>query len=189
MNSEKHITQKIDELEQLYELQSEIITRLRRERALETDVKSKFRLEKQIEEAEKEREQTQHEIGELVNSLNEQPDFKDEFFLETKFKLWDMYEQLEKLPLGIGGIAEVYKVKNKKTENISALKILQERHHNDPKIIKRFWAEGRILGLLAGTDNHYKFPTLTKSLQKSVIPFKILTPYYHFSFSFFSFSL
>jgi len=53
------------------------------------------------------------------------------------------YEILEKV--GVGGMATVYKAKEKKTGRIVALKVPQERFVGDPRFVRRFHREAEVL--------------------------------------------
>ncbi|GGM96996.1 serine/threonine protein kinase [Thermus composti] len=53
------------------------------------------------------------------------------------------YELLEKV--GVGGMATVYKAKDKKTGRLVALKIPQERFLGDPRFVRRFHREAEVL--------------------------------------------
>ncbi|MDX2006321.1 MAG: protein kinase [Meiothermus sp.] len=56
------------------------------------------------------------------------------------------YDILEKV--GIGGMATVYKAKNKKEARIVALKIPQEKYVGDPRFVRRFHREAELLAHL-----------------------------------------
>lgn len=53
------------------------------------------------------------------------------------------YEILEKV--GVGGMATVYKAKDKKTGRLVALKVPQERFLGDPRFVRRFHREAEVL--------------------------------------------
>ncbi len=53
------------------------------------------------------------------------------------------YEVLEKV--GVGGMATVYKAKDKKTGRLVALKVPQERFVGDPRFVRRFHREAEVL--------------------------------------------
>ncbi|WP_117237440.1 protein kinase domain-containing protein [Thermus sediminis] len=53
------------------------------------------------------------------------------------------YEILEKV--GVGGMATVYKAKDKKTGRLVALKVPQERFVGDPRFVRRFHREAEVL--------------------------------------------
>ena len=57
--------------------------------------------------------------------------------------LSERYEILEKV--GVGGMATVYKAKEKKTGRIVALKVPQERFVGDPRFVRRFHREAEVL--------------------------------------------
>ncbi|GAA6756855.1 protein kinase [Thermus thalpophilus] len=56
------------------------------------------------------------------------------------------YEILEKV--GVGGMATVYKAKDKKTGRLVALKVPQERFVGDPRFVRRFHREAEVLAKL-----------------------------------------
>jgi formylglycine-generating enzyme required for sulfatase activity/tRNA A-37 threonylcarbamoyl transferase component Bud32 len=164
MNPTKQIKQKINDLEDREKLLSQKINRIRKEHAIAVDPSFKFKLEQDLKIAEEDQDKIQEEIGKLLQQIETHiAEIKGENFLSVPFNLWDIYEEIKFI--GAGGIAEVYKVKNKRTHNISALKVLKFKHHKDYEIIARFWAEGRILGVLAGTGKHHivKIRNLGKS--------------------------
>ncbi|AEV15624.1 hypothetical protein TCCBUS3UF1_5760 [Thermus sp. CCB_US3_UF1] len=53
------------------------------------------------------------------------------------------YEVLEKV--GVGGMATVYKAKDRKTGRVVALKVPQERFVGDPRFVRRFHREAEVL--------------------------------------------
>ncbi|WP_414717931.1 serine/threonine-protein kinase, partial [Thermus thermophilus] len=53
------------------------------------------------------------------------------------------YEILEKV--GLGGMATVYKAKDRKTGRLVALKVPQERFLGDPRFVRRFHREAEVL--------------------------------------------
>jgi len=53
------------------------------------------------------------------------------------------YEVLEKV--GVGGMATVYKAKDKRTGHLVALKVPQERFVGDPRFVRRFHREAEVL--------------------------------------------
>ncbi|WP_038058193.1 protein kinase domain-containing protein [Thermus amyloliquefaciens] len=57
--------------------------------------------------------------------------------------LGKQYEILEKV--GVGGMATVYKAKDKKTGRLVALKVPQERFVGDPRFVRRFHREAEVL--------------------------------------------
>ncbi len=57
--------------------------------------------------------------------------------------LSERYEILEKV--GVGGMATVYKAKERKTGRIVALKVPQERFVGDPRFVRRFHREAEVL--------------------------------------------
>ncbi|AFV75425.1 protein kinase [Thermus oshimai] len=57
--------------------------------------------------------------------------------------LSERYEILEKV--GIGGMATVYKAKDRKTGRLVALKVPQERFVGDPRFVRRFHREAEVL--------------------------------------------
>ncbi len=62
---------------------------------------------------------------------------------EEEQVLSQRYEILEKV--GIGGMATVYKAKDKKTGRLVALKVPQERFVGDPRFVRRFHREAEVL--------------------------------------------
>ena len=62
-------------------------------------------------------------------------------------KFWERYECLERL--SVGAFAEVYKVRHRLLKRVGVVKVLLEKHRLDPQVIARFWAEGKVLGLLS----------------------------------------
>lgn len=57
--------------------------------------------------------------------------------------LSQQYEILEKV--GLGGMATVYKAKDRKTGRLVALKVPQERFLGDPRFVRRFHREAEVL--------------------------------------------
>ncbi|MGC8905540.1 protein kinase domain-containing protein [Thermus sp.] len=62
---------------------------------------------------------------------------------EEEEALSQRYEVLEKV--GVGGMATVYKAKDKKTGRLVALKVPQERFVSDPRFVRRFHREAEVL--------------------------------------------
>ncbi len=62
---------------------------------------------------------------------------------EEEQALAQRYEVLEKV--GIGGMATVYKARDKKTGRLVALKVPQERFVGDPRFVRRFHREAEVL--------------------------------------------
>ncbi len=60
--------------------------------------------------------------------------------------LSERYEILEKI--GVGGMATVYKAKERKTGRLVALKVPQERFLGDPRFVRRFHREAEVLARL-----------------------------------------
>jgi serine/threonine-protein kinase len=65
---------------------------------------------------------------------------------EEEKALSQRYEVLEKV--GVGGMATVYKAKDKKTGRLVALKVPQERFVGDPRFVRRFHREAEVLAKL-----------------------------------------
>jgi serine/threonine protein kinase len=154
MNSKKHIQQRLNQLEEQYKLQDDKLNRMRRAYIIENDVTVKFRLENQIQIEEDELEGIEKKIVKLTQKA-----YEEDFYRNPR-PLWKIYEKKDEI--GAGAFAVVYKVRNRSTENISALKVLcpDNQHFSIEtrgmdKVIKRFWQEGKILGIL-GRDpgNH-----------------------------------
>jgi Cdc6-like AAA superfamily ATPase len=68
MLSIQHLRHRQQELETAYDLLSEKISRVRKEKILETDTTVRFKLEKQLEDFEQERENIEKEIQELLQA-------------------------------------------------------------------------------------------------------------------------
>jgi LuxR family glucitol operon transcriptional activator len=77
MVSIERFQQRQKELEAEYDLLSEKISRLRKDRILETDTSNRFKLSKHIEEAEQEREAIEREIEAAVQAINAEQAQKD----------------------------------------------------------------------------------------------------------------
>lgn len=73
-------------------------------------------------------------------------------FLSKPYVLWERYEKLNSL--GKGGVAQVWKVR-KGALGIAALKVLHPKFEHDPAVVARFFAEGKIMGILGDAPGRY----------------------------------
>ncbi len=76
-------------------------------------------------------------------------------FLSKTYRLWERYRRTADAPLGQGGLAEVWKVCKIHLQSTVALKVLLPKHRHDPAIVARFFAEGKIMGMLGDTPGHH----------------------------------
>lgn len=167
MATSEHLEQQLRELKQEYELLSQKIGRLRHEMVITNDVNLKFQYENQLKAAETEREELDAKIEKIENQLlkilsqkeaqevgaGREVRIKQGDFAPTSDKLWERYEQIEFI--GQGAVAEVYRVRKGTVGAEFALKVLKTVFHHELPVIARFWAEGRITGLLGNEGRHH----------------------------------
>ncbi|GAK53225.1 protein kinase [Candidatus Moduliflexus flocculans] len=107
-----------------------------------------------------------HEASEIMRFVRQELEFffgaKDPAiqvekhdFLSKTYRLWDRYLRTADAPLGQGGLAEVWKVCKIHLQSTVALKVLLPKYRHDPAIVARFFAEGKIMGMLGDTPGHH----------------------------------
>ncbi len=160
MTDPTRIQNKLDDLKKAHDLLSERIKRVRHAFAVETDPSTKLKHETELKGLEADRAELEQQIAGLEKDLlaahvqrdveafglADQIKTRREDFIPLPEKLWERYEKLAFI--GEGGMADVYRVRNRRVFCESALKVLKKKHHDDPRQIARFWAEGRVTGLV-----------------------------------------